>query len=1247
MNQTLQIMKKKLLFAIFASLVMSVFSVKGQSTTGCGQIFTDPEGPNANYANNSDYTVTICPSNPGEVVTVAFTAFDIETNFDGLYIYNGPSTSSPQISSSNGAANIPGGLPGAFWGTVSPGTITSTDASGCLTFRFRSDGSVSRPGWIANVICGGIGNCPAPNNLSALNFTGTSATLSWVESGNATQWEVIVLPAGAPAPTATSTGTLTTSNPFTITGLTAGVLYTAYVRSICGINNEESLWSIGVTIFTNSNNCNPPTNLSVSTITNTGGTLNWAANNSTQWEVVVLPSNGGTPTPTTTGTVVTTTSFTASGLNANTAYNFFIRSICTNSVGSWSNGTYFLTAQNPVVPPTCGELFVDNGGSAGNYANNANDVYVICPTNTGDVVTVTFTTFDVENIWDGLYVYDGNSISAPQISSGNNGNNIPGGVPGAFWGTAIPGPFTSTSADGCLTFRFRSDNVINKPGWTANVTCSPAPTCPKPTAVAVTSVTTNTAVVGWSSSVTATSWEVLVLPCGTAPTPNSVGTVVTSSPFSLTNLTPATCYNVYIKSICSATDSSVWSVPATFTTQVTCPSPVQPYSSNITANSITLNWTEQGSATSWEVIGVPCGSPAPTASDAGTVVSSNSYAFSSLSPITCYSFYVRSICSTSDASMWTGPLNSSTTALPPACGGNFVDPAGPSSNYANNTDSTVVICPSNPGELVTVTFTSFNTEANWDALFVYDGNSINAPQIASSNGTGFAFLATMPGGFWGTAIPGPFTSSSPDGCLTFRFISDGSVTMPGWTADVTCTQDADKIILMAFVDNNNNGIKDANEHMFTNGSFLYDLNNAGTPMTGYSPTGHYTIYDSNPANSYDITYSIQSSHAAYYSAGTTNYSNVTIPVGSLYQIMYFPITITQGYNDVSVSIVSQNPPPRPGFNYTNKIVYRNLGLTPASGTLTFVKDNIVTITNVSQTGTVANPNGFTYAFTNLAPNETRYIYVTMLVPTIPTVQLGDTITNTASASVPADDIDLENNAFSISQIIVGSYDPNDKMESHGGRIVITEYAPDDYLFYTIRFQNEGTAAAEFVIIEDLLDDQIDESTIEMINASHNYVMNRMNNAVSWEFRNINLPPKAVNEPESMGYVLFKVKLKPGIEVGDVVPNTASIFFDFNPPIITNTFNTEFVAPLSTTSFVEGNFTLYPNPADTSVQISLNTTDNIKNITVYDVVGKQVKTINNSVTGSVSVDVSDLTNGIYFVEITSELNAKATKKLVIK
>lgn len=1049
-------MKTKLLFSLSAIFFLAIYSAQAQDPV-CGGTFTDPAGPNANYANNSDYTVTICPTNPGEVVTVTFTAFNIEATWDALYVFDGNSIASAQIASANPAANVPGGLPGGYWGTVIPGPFTSSSPDGCLTFRFRSDDVVNNPGWIANVTCASPPTCLKPTNLMTSGNTINSFTLGWTENNLATTWEYILLPAGSPAPTAASTGTTVQTNPSVITGLTSGTCYSVYVRAICATND----WS------------------------------NWS-------------------------TVANTCTLTA--------------------------------------PPVCGGQFVDNGGPNANYTNSADVTTTICPENPGEVVTITFASFNTETAWDALYVFDGNSIVSPLIASTNGAGNVPGGLAGGYWGNTIPGPFTSTSPDGCLTFRFRSDSSVNNPGWVANITCDPPPTCPKPTLLTTSNITSTSFSVGWTNNSSATTWEYIVLPAGSAaPTASTTGGSMTQvNPAVATGLTPNTCYTVYVRAICSDTDFSDWSVGANVCTQV----------------------------------------------------------------------------------------------APPECGGQFVDNGGTNANYANGSNNTYTICPANPSDLVTVVFTTFDTEENWDALYVFDGNSIAAPQIISSNPSGNV-PGGLPGGFWGTTLPGPFTSSSPDGCLTFLFRSDPTINRPGWTADVSCAPDADKILLVAFVDDNNNGTRDSGESLFPNGSFIYQQNDSGTNINGYSPTGLFALYDTNPANTYDFSYEIQPEYLPYYTAANTTYNNVNIPVGSATQFLYFPVTLTQTYNDLTVSIAPVTAP-RPGMSYLNKITYRNIGLSTTNGTLSFVKPGPVTITTISQPGTTGNITGFTYNFTNLLPGESRIIYVTMTVPPMPTVSINDLLTASATITAPANDINLVNNTSTNSQIVVNSYDPNDKMESHGDKIPINQFTSNDYLYYTVRFQNNGTANAIDVSIEDFLDAQLDEESVRMVSASHNYVMMRTDNHLTWEFRNIHLVPSTLNENASKGYVQFKVKVNPGFQLGDIIPNNASIYFDTNPPIVTNTFNIKFISPLSTVNFDERSLVLYPNPASDNVQVSLTEViENINKIVFYDMLGKTVKTVPVISNDNITVDISDLSKGVYLVEINTENNVKVLKKLVIQ
>ncbi|MEM9548416.1 MAG: M36 family metallopeptidase [Bacteroidota bacterium] len=126
-----------------------------------------------------------------------------------------------------------------------------------------------------------------------------------------------------------------------------------------------------------------------------------------------------------------------------------------------------------------------------------------------------------------------------------------------------------------------------------------------------------------------------------------------------------------------------------------------------------------------------------------------------------------------------------------SCGDNHYDSGGPSSNYSNNEDIITVICPDVPDQGVVLTFNSFSVESNWDALYVYNGPTINDPLFSSGNpGTQAGYPA---GGYYGTSIPGPFVATSESGCITLRFRSDQFVTRSGWDIDITCTPCAPEV----------------------------------------------------------------------------------------------------------------------------------------------------------------------------------------------------------------------------------------------------------------------------------------------------------------------------------------------------------------------------------------------------------------------------------------------------------------------
>lgn len=462
----------------------------------------------------------------------------------------------------------------------------------------------------------------------------------------------------------------------------------------------------------------------------------------------------------------------------------------------------------------------------------------------------------------------------------------------------------------------------------------------------------------------------------------------------------------------------------------------------------------------------------------------------------------------------------------------------------------------------------------------------------------------------------------------------------GNTANLACNPD--KIKMVSFVDANANGIKDVGELDFNLGSFKYELNNTPTSSFVISQNGIGYIFSLNYADTYDLSYQINPEYSSYYTCSTT-YNDVVITQGSSETTYYFPIINTIPYADVEVVVVPNNNPV-PGFTYNNTIVYKNKGVIPTSGTLTFNYSPNVSLTSNSEPSSVSTTNGFTLDFTNLLPFETRTIDLAFSIPTIPTISLGDNVQSTSSISSTITDIIASNNTYELNKTIVGSYDPNDINETHGNEILFSDFGTNDYLYYTIRFQNTGTGNANFISIINNLPIELDGSSMVMLQSSHNYNLTRKaNGELRWFFENINLAPSSVNNDDSQGYVTFKIKPTAGYSVGTLIENTAEIYFDYNPAIVTNTFETLFVNALSNESHTLQNFAVYPNPANDFITIQNRDNTIISKVSIVDILGKSIKTSNCN-SSEVSIDISNLNSGIYFVEIYSN-EVKTTQKII--
>lgn len=512
-----------------------------------------------------------------------------------------------------------------------------------------------------------------------------------------------------------------------------------------------------------------------------------------------------------------------------------------------------------------------------------------------------------------------------------------------------------------------------------------------------------------------------------------------------------------------------------------------------------------------------------------------------------------------------------------------------------------------------------------DGTLIYEGNN-------NGNLTGLIVMAT------GDTITIQIQSNDSGSCETDNYIPI--------QFSMNCTESYGAITINSFFDENNNTVFDASENLYNAGTFTYEVNNNGVIHYVGSSNGSFSIPNSNSSNSYDIGFILFDSYEDCLNSTFTLIQDVVPIEGETIQIN-FPLTQTTTCNDIAVSLISFTPP-RPGVLYSNKMIVENFGNVTVSGSVEFTHDALITLNSVlalEAGNTVTNTTtGFILNFNNLQPGTREAVYVILNVPT--DLNLGDLLTNTVVYA--ESDLNLENNNSSLTEEVVNSYDPNNKIESHGPKIKLDDFTGEDYLFYTINFQNLGTADAIQIRVEDVLDSQLDASSFKMLNASHAYVVTRIDNSLTWNFDDINLPSESMDEPNSHGYVYFKIKPLSGYSEGDIISNTADIYFDFNPAITTNTFETEFVTTLSVNEFYTVQYSMYPNPANNTVYVQFNkiVTETLV-VSIYNVQGKLVRKT-NSITNNnkVSINVSTLSQGMYFIELQGE-SFIMKEKLIIK
>ncbi len=428
------------------------------------------------------------------------------------------------------------------------------------------------------------------------------------------------------------------------------------------------------------------------------------------------------------------------------------------------------------------------------------------------------------------------------------------------------------------------------------------------------------------------------------------------------------------------------------------------------------------------------------------------------------------------------------------------------------------------------------------------------------------------------------------------------------------------------IDLDGNGCSSADPY---SNSVKIHVNDGGTDSVHLTRnTGSYAHFVQNT----NVTLTPEIENPSYF-----NISPASVPVnfaaidGSS-QVQDFCVTANGVHPDVEV-VIAPITPARPGFSAAYTVIVKNKGNQTASGDLILsYNEDLLDLQTVFPAAT-STAGQLLWNYSGLNPFSDKVFNISFLVNApvdTPAVNIGDVLSFSANAALTADETP-EDNSFTFNQVVVGSYDPNDKYCLEGSVAPVEKIG--DYLHYCIRFENTGTFAAENIVIRDDIDPNFyDISSFQLIRSSH-LCQTRINgNRIEFIHEGIDLLPSGG------GFVIFKIKTKSTLFENDVVTNKANIYFDFNFPVETNTAATSFET-LGLGNYAGVRAAIYPNPATNLVNVKCD--DAIKSITLYDLQGRIVaKQVFDA--DEVTMDISSLSNGVYAIETATDSGRKIEK-----
>lgn len=493
----------------------------------------------------------------------------------------------------------------ATWTIIDVDNFTSTTAQAAwASWAWHSTGRACSSSWYDNLGTGPTNDwlispaitIPGTGDFR-LVFDGTSYEATFLE-----EYEVLLSTTGTTTSSFTTNLLTVVNEPFALTNhvinlpaLAGQTIYIAFHHT----SMDESMLQIDNVKVELVPTCPMPSALTATSVTSNSAVLGWTAGGTeTSWNIQYGVSGFTLGT----GTIVNgvTNPNTLSGLSASTTYQYYVQAVCGGTAGDstwagpfsfttacsaisslpWNEG--FETAANPALPNcwfkengdwvtaiNSGSTFDADAHTGTKFLRDswsATNEYIWTPG--FDLIAGTSYDFsfwwagDTYAGWQGDVFYNTVQLSTGATQMGGAFVNLTD-VTTKTYAQAIRTFVPSTS--GTYYFAIRANCPTSTP-WYLSVDdfkLEITPTCPAPTDLTASSLTTTTASLGWNSSASSFNVEY-----GFSGFTQGTGTLASgvTNPYSAAGLTSSSVYQYYVQAICGPGSTSTWAGPFSFTT---------------------------------------------------------------------------------------------------------------------------------------------------------------------------------------------------------------------------------------------------------------------------------------------------------------------------------------------------------------------------------------------------------------------------------------------------------------------------------------------------------------------------------------------------------------------------------------------------------------------------------------------------------------------------------------------------------